>query len=230
MWQGYPEYRHRETGIVMVKVPGGTFLMGSPGNYLERIDERPQHQVTLSSFLIAKCEVSQREWEQVMGTNPSLYKGQESPVERVSWEDCQSFCQKTGLTLPTEALWEYACRAETTTPFAFGTTITTEQVNLQRQKPLPVEAFAPNGYGIHNMHGNVWEWCQDVFDSQFYSKPEATQFNPLCESGSEQRILRGGSMFSGASHCRSAGRASGDPARASGIDPLGLRPAFYPLP
>ncbi len=112
--QGYPEYQHRGTGIVFVGLPGGTFDMGSPETESGRQpDEGPVHKVTLSPFLIAKHEVSQTEWKKVMGVNPSKSKGDTLPVGQVSWEDCQEFCKKTGLSFPTEAQWEYACRAGT---------------------------------------------------------------------------------------------------------------------
>jgi len=158
--------------------------MGSP----------PVHGVTLSPFLLAKYELSQAEWERVMGSNPSLgFKGKNLPVQFISWVDCRAFCTKTGLLLPSEAQWEYACRAKTTTPFAFGETLTKEQANFNSQGLVEIDSFEPNRYGLYNMHGNVWEWCEDVYDGKFYSKPEASQKDPLCISGSAHRILlRGG--------------------------------------
>ena len=146
--QGYPEYRHRQTGVVMVRVPKGTFVMGSPlderelvlkgagerSSDLKKIKEytdreHPQHNVPLSAFLIAKYELRQAAWEAIMGHNRSQPTGQDLPVTNVSWDDCQAFCEKTGLALPTEAEWEYACRAGTTTAYAFGNTLTTQQAN-----------------------------------------------------------------------------------------------------
>ena len=119
--QRYREYRHRQTGIVMVRVPGGTFWMGSPESEAGRVDnEGPVHEVTLSPFLIAKYEVSQAEWKKIMGDNPSKLKGDALPVTMISWKDCQEFCEKTGLSFPTEAQWEYSCRAGTTTRFWSG--------------------------------------------------------------------------------------------------------------
>ena len=184
--QGLPEYRHRNTGIEFVSLPGGTFLMGSPGTEARRMEtEGPAHEVRLSAFLIAKYEVTQELWQKVMGRTPSRFKGQNRPVERVSWNDCQEFCKRSGLSLPTEAQWEYACRAGTQTPFWFGATTTTDQVNHDGSVPygggtkgtsrgttLPVDALEPNGFGLYNMHGNVWEWCVDSFDVNSYSKAE----------------------------------------------------------
>lgn len=240
--QGCPEFRHRSTGIVFVRVPGGRFLMGSPESEAEREDdEGPVHEVERSPFLIAKCEVSQAEWERVLGSNPSNFKGRDLPVEHVSWDDCQEFCRKTGLKLPTEAQWEYACQAGTTTPFAFGETITPEQVNyngefpysggapgLNRQTTVSVASFAPNGFGLHQMHGNVWEWCEDVYDNVFYGAPEACQKDPVSSSGPGFRVLRGGRWYYGARNCRSADRGRGGPANRDGD--VGFRPAFFPLP
>ena len=117
--QGRPEYRHRQTGIVFVGLPGATFEMGSPkGEAYRQKSEGPVHKVTLSPFLIAKYELTQAEWKGVMGNNPSEPKGDTLPVKNVSWDDCQEFCKKSGLSLPTEAQWEYACRAGTSGPFA----------------------------------------------------------------------------------------------------------------
>jgi len=239
--QGYTEYRHKQSGIVMVLIPGGTFKMGSL-LFLEGLFayELPQHEVTLDSFLIAKYEVSQEVWEKVMGNNPSHFKGSALPVEMISWDECQEFCKKLGLRLPTEAQWEYACRAKTKTPYSFGETIATHQANFNGERPngdaakglnlkktVDVDSFEPNGFGLHNMHGNVFEWCEDVWDDGFYKKSEATKKNPLASSGSSLRVVRGGSWYSDAGRCRSAFRDLIIPSYR--ISVLSFRPAM-PLP
>ena len=211
---------------MMVRLPGGTFLMGNPEDEAEsRNDEHPQHQVTLSPFLIAKYEVSQAEWKKVMGTSSSKAKGQDLPVERVSWEDCQSFYQKTGLSLPTEAQWEYACRAGTSTPY--GGTGKLDEMGWYGEnsggKTHPVGEKEPNAFGLHDMHGNVWEWCEDVFDTGFYSKRKAKRKNPVCTSGSVYRVLRGGGWVYGARYCRSACRVRRAPSFR--LVDVGFRPS-----
>ncbi len=223
--QGYPEYRHRQAGIVFVRLPGGKFDMGSPPAEQGRLsNEGPVHSVTLSPFLLAKYEVSQAEWKRVMGNNPSRFRGANLPVEMVSWEDCQRFCRKTGTSLPTAAQWEYACRAGTTTPFVFGETLTKKQANFSGEKTVEVDSFEPNGYGLYNLEGNVWEWCEDIWDPGFYKRPEASRTNPVCTSGSEVRVFRGGSWNAGVRYCRSAHRSGFLPPTRKGS--LGLRPAW----
>ncbi len=239
--QGYEEFREERTGIVFVKLPGGKFQMGSPASEAERHDdEGPVHEVTLSPFLIAKYEVTQAQWKRVMGTSPSHFKGKDLPVEQVSWGECQEFCKKTGLSLPTEAQWEYACRAGTNTPFSFGATITSEQVNyngkypyggapkgLDRRKTVAVGSLPANGFGLHDMHGNVWEWCEDVYDANFYGTPAAAGPDPVSTSGSGDRVDRGGSWSNSTGYCRSANRFGAHPGIRSDIH--GFRSA-RPLP
>ncbi|NES69781.1 MAG: SUMF1/EgtB/PvdO family nonheme iron enzyme, partial [Okeania sp. SIO2D1] len=164
-------------GVVleMVAIPGGTFLMGSPGNEEGRGDsESPQHQVTLQPFYMSKYPITQGQYQAIMGKNPSSFKGGNRPVECVSWYDAVEFCQelsqKTGKNykLPSESQWEYACRAGTTTPFYFGETITSELVNYNgnytygnapkgkfREETTDVGIFPPNAFGLYDMHGNV---------------------------------------------------------------------------
>ena len=191
--QVYPEYRHRETGIVMVRVPGGTFMMGSPEDEAEsRNDEHPEHQVTMSSFLIGKYEVSQAEWDKVMGSNPAQLKGDNRPVETVSWEDCQEFCLKLGLSLPTEAQWEYACRAGSGGPFA-GTGRLDDMGWWTENSGRRLHAVGekePNDFGLYDMQGNVWEWCEDVYDEGFYARPEAMGPDPVGPHQSHADIRR----------------------------------------
>lgn len=227
--QGYEEYRHEQTGIVFVKLPGGKFSMGCPETEKGRKqNEGPVHEVLLSPFMIAKREVTQAEWLTVMGENPSGFKGDVLPVESVSWDYCQLFCGETGLKLPTEAQWEYACRAGTTGPFA-GNTILTEMGwfrDNSDEKYHPVGEKKPNDFGLYDMRGNVWEWCADVYKETFYSTPEAKRRDPLCTRGSELRVFRGGGWDCPAKWCRSAYRWGWPPDSFSG---LGLRPTA-PLP
>ena len=230
--QGLPEYRHRKTGIVFVRLPGGTFLMGAQKEDPKKTNfnpdaqdvEGPVHEVTLSPFLIGKYEVTQRQWKKVMGTNPSKFTGDDDrPVEQVSWDDIQGFEAKTGLALPTEAQWEYACRGGTTTPFA-GTRKLDDMGWYNKNSGStthPVGKKAPNGYGLHDMHGNVWEWCEDVYDESFYRKPEAGGPDPVATSGSGFRVFRGGGWFGDARGCRSSLRGGDPPGARDGL--LGCR-------
>jgi formylglycine-generating enzyme required for sulfatase activity len=225
----------------MVLLPGGEFEMGSPEEEPEsRPEEHPRHRVALDAFLIGKFEVSIAEWKKVMGRSPSYFRESNLPVEQVSWLDAKDFCRRAGLSLPTEAEWEYACRAGTSTAFAFGESITAEEASYDgdfpyrarpkkstKKKTVPVDSFRPNGFGLHSMHGNVWEWCEDVHDAEFYGKPEATARNPLSTSGSETRVLRGGSWFERARDCRSAARSKAAPSLRS-VYHIGFRVAYRP--
>ena len=171
-------------GMKFVWIPPGTFLMGSPKEEREREDNETQHKVTLTKgFYMGIHLVTQEQWQAVTGNNPSEFKGEKNlPVDTVSWEDCQEFIKKLRekdkklYRLPTEAEWEYACRAGTKTPFHFGETISTDQANYNgdyvygngkkgkyREKTTPVGSFPANAWGLHDMHGNVWEWCEDWY-------------------------------------------------------------------
>ncbi|MBP8130670.1 MAG: SUMF1/EgtB/PvdO family nonheme iron enzyme [Candidatus Hydrogenedentes bacterium] len=210
--------------LELVWIPPGTFTMGSPESEAGRDNDETQHQVTLSKgFWLGKYEVTQGQWERVMGSNPSTFEGDPRlPVETVSWEDCQEFLDKLngrvsggGFRLPTEAQWEYACRAGTATPFHFGQTISTEQANydgnytygngregVYRERTVVVGSFPSNAWGLHDMHGNIWEWCSDWYDSDFYAKSPARDPENTAKSGA--RVLRGGSWYSNPWYCRSA--------------------------
>lgn len=227
---GFDEYGLWQRFVVkgiyckMRYIAPGTFLMGSPENEPERFDNEIQHQVTLTDgFWLAETTVTQQLWQAVMGENPSYFKVSEQlPVEQVSWDDCQQFCQQLnqcvpGLSvdLPTEAQWEYACRAGTQTPFSTGEQLTTEQANYDgnypyndgpkgeyREKTVVVDAFTPNPWGLMQMHGNVWEWCKDGFSE--YKSP--MQVDPVADPDSELRPLRGGGWIYFGRGCRSADR------------------------
>lgn len=210
--------------LEMVSIPGGTFTMGSPVQELEReSNEGPQHQVTVPAFSMGKFEVTQAQWRAIMGSNPSREKALSRPVDNVSWEDAIAFCkqlsQKTGrdYRLPSEAEWEYACRAGTTTPFHMGETITPELANYwgvhaygggprgqYRRKTVGVGSFPANAFGLHDMHGNVSEWCQDTWHENYDGAP--TNGSAWVAEGDSRRVLRGGSMSATPSTCRSAFR------------------------
>ena len=198
--------------IEMALVPAGKFKMGSPASEKGRSDGETQHEVTLTKpFYMGKYEVTQEQWESVMGKNPSRQKGAKLPVTNVSWEDCQAFIKKLndktkgGYRLPTEAEWEFACRAGTSTAYSFGTKIRLKDSNcadLKIGKPLPVGSFKPNTYGLYDMHGNVWEWCEDWFGD--YSTGTVT--DPIGPVVGQVRVLRGGSFNFNASYARSSSR------------------------
>jgi formylglycine-generating enzyme required for sulfatase activity len=220
----------------------GRFQMGSPEDEAERFDdEGPPHWVTLAKgFWLFDTAVTQALWQAVTGRNPSRFKGDETlPVEQVSWDDAQRFLRKIngtvpglGLRLPSEAEWEYACRAGTEMPFSFGATITPEQVNynggysyaggakgLYRQQTLPVGSLLPNAWGLYEMHGNVWEWCADAWHDNYEGAP--LDGSVWQAEGAEERVLRGGSWLSDARGCRSAYRNADDP--GSRGDDFGFR-------
>jgi eukaryotic-like serine/threonine-protein kinase len=209
----------------MVQIPEGTFTMGSPATEAQREnDEEPQHQVTVPSFFMSKYEVTQAQYQVIMGNNPSSFKGEKRPVEQVSWDEAVEFCKKlskkTGRTyrLPSEAEWEYACRAGTTTPFYFGETITTDLVNYNgnytyvsapkgqyRQETTEVGKFPPNSFGLYDMCGNVYEWCLDKYHHN-YEKAPTDGSAWMSGNDNDSRLLRGGSWYYYPRYCRSASR------------------------
>jgi hypothetical protein len=168
-----------------------------------------------------------------MGSNPSHFKGDDDrPVENVSWDDIQVFESKTGHLLPAEAQWEYACRAWTTTPFAGTGKL--DQMGWYDgntgSTTYPVGKKAPNNFGLYDMHGNVWEWCEDLYDMGFYGKPVAVELDAVATSDSEERVVRGGCWGYDAGACRSSDRRLCPPAAHDGD--FGFRPAWrfpYPL-
>ncbi|MDB9460599.1 SUMF1/EgtB/PvdO family nonheme iron enzyme [Dolichospermum circinale CS-545/17] len=214
--------------LEMVAIPGGKFLMGSPeGVGYDR--ERPQHQVTIQPFYMGKYPVTQAQWERVadlpkvkidLRSKPSHFQGANLPVENVSWHDAQEFCARlskaTGklYRLPSEAEWEYACRANTTTPYYFGDTITTDLVNHRNKygQTTEVGKFPPNAFGLYDMHGNVWEWCEDGWHENYINAPIWPNSSIAWMSNNNNRVLRGGQWYLNPSYCRSASRSynSGD--------------------
>jgi formylglycine-generating enzyme required for sulfatase activity len=230
--------------LEMVVIPGGTFLMGSRAGYGYE-DERPQHSVRVSSFLMGKYPVTQEQWETVMGWIPPYRcQGARRPVDRVSWDNAREFCERlserTGhrYRLPGEAEWEYACRARTTTPFYFGETITTDLANyvgeyiyrsepkgIYRHETTEVGSFPPNALGLYDMHGNVWEWCADAWRDNYVGAPAN---GSVWESGAgSQRVLRGGCWHDTPGLCRSAARLKHIP--HEGEDFFGFRVALTSL-
>ncbi|MBO1058938.1 MAG: SUMF1/EgtB/PvdO family nonheme iron enzyme [Dolichospermum sp. JUN01] len=214
--------------LEMVEIPGGTFIMGSPESEAGRYsNESPQHQVIVPSFFLGKYPLTQAQYQAIMGVNPSSFQGNNRPVESVSWDDAVTFCEKLSqktqknYKLPSEAEWEYACRAGTTTPFYFGESITTDLVNYNgnytyasapegknRQQTTDVGSFPPNAFGLYDMHGNVWEWCLDDYDN--YSN--APKDGSALTGRGVVKLLRGGSWFNVPSNCRSAYRINYNPA------------------
>jgi len=253
----------------MALIKGGTFLMGAPANEKDYfVIEAIRHQVTVSSFFMGKYEVTQKEYQEIMGENPSRFQGDNLPVECVNWYDAIEYCnkrsQKEGLTLayaidknqkdpnnkiywddddvkwtvtwnrsangyrlPTEAEWEYACRAGTTTRYNTGDSITTSQANYYgdefnkfdppKKTTMPVGSFAPNDWGLYDMHGNVFEWCWDWIGD--YSSE--AQIDPVGAVSGYDRIARGGCAISLTEHVRSANRAGDRP--SSRVSQTGFR-------
>ena len=249
----------------MVYIPGGTFLMGTDDAEIERLvkkfnqdyfrRESPQHRVTVPQFFISRYPITQAQWRAIssqedlkvdidLRPDPSSFKGDNRPVERVSWFDAVEFCKRLSkLTereyrLPSEAEWEYACRVGTTTPFHFGATLTDQLANYRatetyalekagqyRRETTPVGQFPPNAFGLYDMHGNVWEWCLDHWHENYNGAPddgsawleEDNVGGQQNENDNRFRLLRGGSYSSLPRYCRSADRFNPDP-RVSNVN------------
>jgi formylglycine-generating enzyme required for sulfatase activity len=242
------------TGMAFRWIAPGCFTMGSPAAEKGRDrDEGPQHKVCLSGFWLGETEVTQGQWQAVTGDNPSLIKnGETYPVDMVSWNMAKEYAAKLGamdggnFRLPTEAEWEYACRAGTRAPYFFGDTITHDQASFDKRFSLPAAPLEPrrktrrkkhakpapriwpnmhtsaaasfpaNAFGLYDMHGNLWEWCEDVYDAGYYAR--SPRDNPRNESEGPARVLRGGSWVTRGVALRSANRSRGWP---------DMRTAFY---
>ncbi len=236
------------TGVDMIAIPGGTFTMGSRDG---ADDEAPVHEVQVTGFLMDVQEVTQQNFQTLMGTNPSKFKSPGHPVEQLGWYSAIKYCNMrslresftpcydletgacnldaNGYRLPTEAEWEYACRAGSTDSYSFG--------NDERQlgahawyeanaggTTQPVKQKTPNAWGLYDMHGNVWEWCQDLYSPTFYQSDSVA--DPCNAEDGEQRVLRGGGWDSTPEFCRSAARYSEDPGLADvcfGYEAYGFR-------
>ena len=207
------EIRRNFIGMNFVRIPADEFMMGSE----EADDEKPVHKVKISKpFYLGTYPVTQAEWKEVMGNNPSQFKGDDLPVEKVSWDDVQEFIEKLNekegtdkYRLPSEAEWEYACRAGTTTRYSFGDSESklgdyAWYDDNSGSKTHPVGLKLPNRWGLYDMHGNVWEWTQDKWHRDYDGAPTDGSAG---ESGDgANRVLRGGSWGSSARGCRSASR------------------------
>jgi formylglycine-generating enzyme required for sulfatase activity len=239
----FREQLGQEIELDIILVPGDKFQMGSPDAEAERRDsESPQHPVTIKSFFLGRYPVTQEQWRIVAETyedvnikdlnpQPSTFKGAKRPVENVNWYEAKEYCDRLAkrfsrpYRLPTEAEWEYACRAGTTTPFYFGSTLSTELANYNgnyiygngvkggyREETTPVDSFEiANAWGLCDMHGNVFEWCQDHWHDNYDDAPE--NGSPwLTDNVEANRIIRGGSWNYDPRYCRSAYRSTDDPA------------------
>ena len=243
----FPRKVKTSSGLAMVQVPAGSFSMGDPQG---EIDETP-HKVTLGSFYVDVCPVTQREYERLTGENPARWRGSDNPVEQTRWSDAVRYCNvrsteegfkpcydlKTwacdfgagGYRLPTEAEWEYACRAGTTTRYSFGD----EEKKLKHfawmeensgGRPRPVGKKLPNPWGTYDVHGNVWEWCNDFYKVDYYG--ESPEGDPKGPPTGDDKVLRGGCWRSAADECRSAFRYNEAPGYTDicfGYDIYGFR-------
>ncbi len=207
----------------MVWCPPGKFMMGSPEGEAGRSPDETLHRVKLTrGFWIAQTEVTQSQWRSVMGSNPSQRKGDSLPVENVQWDDCVAFCKKTGMMLPTEAQWEYACRAGSGE--MFSTTHGNFHVSYSSERTEPVGRYSPNAWGIFDMHGNVWEWCADWYGPY----PDGKVTNPKGPKSGKNHVLRGGAWNTPSEECRSANRYGDRVWGAYGAASCGFRPIMKP--
>lgn len=222
-------------GIDLVRLPSGKFTMGSPADEKDRnADEGPQHEVTISSFFMGKYEVTQSQWRAVgalpkvridLPSNPSMFKGDSLPIEQVTWDEAIEFCERLSLAtrklyrLPTEAEWEYACRAMTTGLYAGNLDAVAWYGGNSRGTTHPVGTKQANRFGLYDMHGNVWEWCSDRLGSYSSSNVQ----DPQGPGTGSMRVLRGGSHHYGAINLRSASRGGSAPDRRDSRGELGFR-------
>lgn len=244
-----------DSGIKMIyidpksKPDRGTFMMGSPEGEFGRDDDEKQYRVTLTdAYWLGEYPVTQEEWEQIMGNNPSHFTSSDkrAPVEQVSWLDAKEFIKKLNerersagrlpegyeYSLPTEAQWEYACRAGTETPFAFGASLSSRQANFNGLRPYAgtsvgafldktsaVKSYNPNKWGLYDMHGNVSEWCENWYNKDILKS--ALGSAPIEPHLGSHRVHRGGGWSCGAKFCRSASRRKGIPSNRSSM--IGFR-------
>lgn len=220
--------KHEET---IVWIEGGSFNMGTTNK--EEFDALPVHKVKLNGLYMDKYEVTKEEFEKVMGTNPSAIRGcPNCPVDNVTWFEASEYCRKVGKRLPTEAEWEYACRAGTSTLFHYGNTLSSEQANfdgkspfggvpqgISKSHPVPVGLYQPNKWGLCDMHGNVAEWCSDWYDPVYYGNSE--EKNPTGPQSGKLKVVRGGSWSNEGKTLHSAKRTAYNPSIR--LNTLGFR-------
>ena len=220
----------KDVKLEMILIPAGKFVMGSPASEKGHRVNETQHEVTLTKpFYMGKYEVTQEQWDAVMVNNRSFYRGPKLPVTSVSWENCQEFIKKLnaktsgGYRLPTEAEWEYSCRAGTTTAYSNGDSITKNDSNVEGLSTKVVGSYKPNAFGLYDMHGNVWEWCEDWK----VDYPKEAVIDPKGPETGKNRVLRGGSFTGVGLHSRSANWFDNLPSTWN-IDYLGFRLARTP--
>jgi formylglycine-generating enzyme required for sulfatase activity len=220
-------------GMKLRLISAGEFMMGSPETESEREDNETQHRVSITKpFYLGVTEVTQEQYQTVMGKNPSQFKGPQNPVEKVSWADAVEFCRKLSAMpaektaghvyrLPTEAEWEYACRSGTTTAYGFGDDASRlgdyGWFGNSDSSTHPVGEKKPNAWGLYDMHGNVWEWCQDWYSAY----PSGSAMDPTGATSGSNRVLRGGGWSTLARFCLSADRGGSTPENRD--DYLGFR-------
>ncbi len=221
--------------ITVKYIPAGTFTMGSPAGETNSSTDETQHQVTLTkAFWLGRTAVTQSQWRAVMGTNPSGFIGDDLPVETVSWNDAMEYCRKLNgmgllpsgwkFALPTEAQWEYACRAGTNGPYAGDLDDMAWYSGNSGGKTHPVATKKPNAWGLYDMHGNVEQWCADWYGTY----PSDAVTDPSGPSTGLLRVSRGGGWHPGGTYCRSAFRSWGAPDYQNGS--IGFRVAAVPSP
>jgi formylglycine-generating enzyme required for sulfatase activity len=228
--QGTLEAVHEKTGLTFVLIPGGKFKMGSSDG---DDDEKPVHDVTVPAFLLSKTECTQRAWDKLGQSDENHagiedrreWKGEDLPIEGVDWNACRTWCDAMSFRLPSESEWEYACRAGSTGKWCFGDDESklkdyAEYEGNNDKQTRPVGGKKPNDWGLHDMHGNVWEWCLDVYASNDDTPTDGSAHAP---SGSGLRFFRGGGWINLACGCRSADRLRSSPDDRD--DVLGFRPA-----
>lgn len=217
--------------FTFIGIHPGKFIMGSPKAEEDRFEDENQVEVEISkAFEMQETTVTQIQYFSIMETNPSIYEGMQKPVQNVSWNDCQEFIKKINhldeyyeYRLPTEAEWEYACRAGTTSAWYVGYQDLKDYAHFNSKNgPLPVKSKLPNDWGLYAMHGNVWEWCNDWYDSTLNGG-----VNPKGPNYGSLRVVRGGSWYNNAQFLRSAERGNDDPGNR--YDALGFRLVRTPI-